>query len=254
MNEGRMSGSYCIADVIVRVESLHEDVHELCRAYRFDGDPELVVRTSQEDIDFERQRSVAADVVSGAECDAHRSTDGYLETLAVYRRIAEAMPARDTMLVHGSCVAVDGTAYLFCAPSGTGKSTHARKWRELLGERALMVNDDKPLVRVEAGRALAFGTPWNGKHRLSSDVAVPLRALCLLERANTNHIGRITADEALPSLLRYVYRPLDPVALARTLALVDRLIACVSLWRLGCTADIEAAQVSFAAMAGDGIP
>ena len=249
MGEDRVAGSYRLADVVVGVESLHEDVHELCRAYRFDGAPELVVRTSQEDIDFERGRSAA-----GAKRDSHRATDGYLETLAVCRQIAEAMPARDTMLVHGSCVAVDGVAYLFCAPSGTGKSTHARRWRELLGERALMVNDDKPLVRVEAGRAIAFGTPWDGKHRLSSDVAVPLRALCLLGRADANHIGRITADEALPALLRHVYRPLNPVALAQTLALVDRLIACVSLWRLGCTADIDAARVSFAAMAGDGLP
>ena len=241
-----MIGTYRLAGVAVHVESVHADVHELCRGYRCDGEPELVVRTGQDDIDFERARSEVADVAAGR--TPRRSSDGYLETLAVYRKVAEAMPARGVVLAHGSCVAADGAAYLFCAPSGTGKSTHARLWRELLGERAMMVNDDKPLVRVTAGGAVAYGTPWDGKHRLSSDVAVPLRAVCLLERAEVNRIERTTAAEVYPELMRHVYRPLDPGALAVTLGLVDCLTASVDLWRLRCNKDKEAAELSFAAM------
>ena len=252
--------TYRLAGISVRVESLHENVHELCQAYRCDSKPgpaqmpareivpDLVVRTSQADIDFERGRSAATDAAAGR--TARVPSDGYLETLAVYRQIAGAMPTWDTVLVHGSCVAVDGSAYLFCAPSGTGKSTHVRLWRELLGNRAMMVNDDKPLVRIEDGRAIAFGTPWNGKHRLSSDVAVPLRALCLLERAETNRIERVAPAQAHPLVLQHVYRPLDPAALALTLGLVDRLIECVDLWQLGCNLDREAAELSFSAMSG----
>ncbi len=248
---GSVVDTYRIAGAVVRVESLHADVHTLCRRYRFEGEPDFTVLTSQADIDFERERSEAAETAeAAAERGERASSDGYLETLAVYRKIAEAMPARDAVLVHGSCVAVDGSAYLFCAPSGTGKSTHARRWRELLGERAMMVNDDKPLVRVTDGGAIAYGTPWDGKHRLSSDVAVPLRAVCLLTRGDGNHIGRLAAAEAYPALLRHVYRPLDPAALALTLALVDRMVARVDLWRLHCTKGIEAAEVSFSAMSG----
>jgi serine kinase of HPr protein (carbohydrate metabolism regulator) len=65
------------------------------------------------------------------------------------------MPYYDTFLFHGSAIAVDGVGYLFTAKSGTGKSTHARLWRELLGARAVMVNDDKPLLRVTEGRSAA---------------------------------------------------------------------------------------------------
>lgn len=54
----------------------------------------------------------------------------------------------NTFLFHGSCVAVDGEGYLFAAKSGVGKSTHARLWRELLGDRAVMFSDDEPLIRV----------------------------------------------------------------------------------------------------------
>lgn len=54
-----------------------------------------------------------------------------------------------------------------------------------------MVNDDKPMLRVQNGEVTVFGTPWNGKHRLSRDLAVPVKALCLLERSETNFIERI---------------------------------------------------------------
>ena len=249
MTGGLMVNTYRLAGIAIRVESLHGNVHELCKAYRCDSNPELVVSTSQDDIEFERKRSEASDAAAGRE--SRTSSDGYLETLAMYRKIAEAMPARGAVLVHGSCVAVDGAAYLFCAPSGTGKSTHTRLWRELLGERAMMVNDDKPLVRVSDGSAIAYGTPWDGKHRLSSDVAIPLRAVCLLERAVCNHIERLSTAEAYPALLQHVYRPLDSAALAATLALVDQLVACTDLWRLRCNTDIEAARISFAAMSGE---
>ena len=246
--DGVTIGTYRFAGVTVRVESLYASVHELCRDYRCEEASEFEVCTTQADIDFERVRSDSADTAAQRGARAH--SDGYLETLAVYRKIAEALPARGVMLVHGSCVAIDGEAYLFCAQSGTGKSTHARLWRELLGERAVMVNDDKPLVQVSDGGVVAYGTPWNGKHQLSSDVAVPLRAVCLLKRDVVNRIERVSPAEAYPKLLQHVYRPLDPSALALTLGLVDLLAACVDLWRLGCNMDIEAAEVSFSAMSG----
>jgi hypothetical protein len=236
---------YRLAGRSVEVRSMHADVHDLCRGYRVVGTPDLVVSTAQSDIDYERAKSAREDELAGV--PTRRFSDGYLETLAVYRRVAERMPGFDTFLFHGSCVAVDGAGYLFTARSGTGKSTHARLWRELLGGRAAMVNDDKPLVRVAGdGGAVAYGTPWDGKHRLSSNVAVPLRAICVLERAGENHIVPISKSEALPTLVQQAYRPADPVAMARTLALIDRLD--VRLYRISCNMDASAAELSYNAM------
>ena len=107
--------------------------------------------------------------------------DDYLETLAVCRKIAERMPEHNTFLFYGSCIAVDGAGYVFTAKSGTGKSTHTRLWRELLDNRATMVNDDKPLIRIADDDAIIYGTPWDGKHPLSHNIAVPLKAICILE-------------------------------------------------------------------------
>lgn len=244
-----MTNTYKIAERNIAVTSLHDEIHHLCADYLSpDSTPDFTVETTQMDVDFEREKSVREDLAEGI--PIRHFSDGYLEMLAVYRKIAEKMPEYDTILFHGSCVAVGGIGYLFTAKSGTGKSTHTRLWRELLGERAVMVNDDKPLIRISDSGAVIYGTPWDGKHRLSTNIAASLKALCVLERAEQNTIRQIMAGEAYPILLQQVFRPIDSTAMSKTLTLIDRLAASVSLWRLGCNIEIEAARVAYDAMKG----
>lgn len=241
-----MIGIYAIGEKRIEIHSLWEDVHTCCALYRADGQPDFRVRITASDIELERERSAREDETKGR--PVRHFSDGYLETLAVYRKIAERMPDYDTFLFHGSAVSVDGKAYLFTAKSGTGKSTHTRLWRELLGSRAVMVNDDKPLIRVTDGAPLVYGTPWDGKHRLSRNVAVPLCAICVLGRAAENRITPITKSEALPMLIQQTYRPAEPVALAKTMSLIDRLN--VRFYRLVCNMELSAAELSYHTMKG----
>lgn len=247
-NETIMKGLYRLANRNIAITSLYPAVHDLCKDYRIEGATDFSVEISLADIDHERVQSAREAAREGR--SPRPVSNGYLETLAVYRKIAEQMPAYDTVLFHGSCIAVDGVAYLFAAPSGTGKSTHARLWRALLGDRARMVNDDKPLLQLGADGVTVFGTPWNGKHRLGENISAPLKAICLLERSPQNRIRSATRAEVLPLLLQQTYRPVDPEALSRTLFLVDELSRRVKLFRLGCNMDPEAAQVAYDAMKG----
>lgn len=239
-----MTGRYLIADKCIEIRSLYRDVHRYCERYRTEREPDFTVVIGESDLAFERGR--------GAETpdEPRENRDPYLERLAVYRKIAEKMPAYGTFLFHGSCVAVDGEGYLFTAKSGTGKSTHAGFWRKLLGERAVMVNDDKPLLHVDESGVTVYGTPWNGKHRLGENLAVPLRALCLLERAQENRIRPIPAAEAWPMLLQQSYRPLDGAAMKKTMELLGLMAAQVPIYRLGCNLDPDAARVAYEAMKG----
>ena len=241
-----MREMYRIAERNVEIRSLHREVHILCRDYRSEETPDFIVEISQKDIDFERERSLAEDTAAGN--PVRKYSDGYLETLAVYRKIADEMLGYDTLLFHGSCVAVDGEGYLFTAKSGTGKSTHTRLWRELFGTRAVMVNDDKPLIRVTDGGAVIFGTPWNGKHNLGENISVPLRAICVLERAKENCIKTVSKREVYSLLLQQTHRSADPLKMVKMLRLVDALTASVGLYRLGCNMDPEAARISYDGM------
>ena len=238
---------YRIAERNIGVQSLYERVHARCAPYGTDGAPDFVVRTCQADIDRERACSAREDQLEGRPVVPWH--DEYLEELAVYRQIAERMPAYDTFLFHGSAVAVDGRGYLFAAKSGTGKSTHARLWQQLLGDRFVYVNDDKPLVRITAEGALVYGTPYDGKHHLSNDISAPLEAICLLKRGEQNSIVQIRAGEAFPRLLQQVYCPRDRAALEKTISLLRELTKRVRFYELSCNMDIEAARVAFRAMA-----
>ena len=241
-----MKSTYRLAGHAIKIESLYSQVHTLCAAYRVEDDAEYCITTTPADIAYERQRSAQADALEGAV--PHKYADPYLETLAVYRKLAQLLVQDDILLMHGAVVAVDGQAYLFTAKSGTGKTTHTRLWMQQFGDRAVMVNGDKPLLHVTNTGVTVYGTPWDGKEHLSTNIACPLRAVCILTRSETNHIGRISKKEALPMLCQQVYRPADPAALAKMLPLVDRLGCSVPLYRLGCNMEPEAAQVAYHGM------
>lgn len=237
-----------LAGTPVGVRALFPQTERFCREYLTDEPPAFTVETAQEDIAYERSVSDRTALAEGRK--PYPFSDSYLETLAVYRKVAAGLSSYGTVLFHGSVIAVDGEAYLFTAVSGTGKSTHTRLWRELFGERAYMVNDDKPLLKLTEDKVFACGTPWDGKHRLSRNVCVPLRAVCLLERAAENRIASVTPGEAYTRVLGQTYRPQDREAMLRVLALTDRLVRMVPLYRLGCNMEPEAARVAYEGMSG----
>ena len=222
--------NYQIADTVFSLKVLHRGILRRLADYTSELPPELEIAVTPEELAVERKLDAAGEY-----------SDAYLEWLMIYRKLADYLLGKDTLLFHGSALALDGEVYLFTAPSGTGKSTHARLWRERFGTRVVMVNDDKPLLHIGDSGVTVYGSPWNGKHDLSTNVALPLHALCLLERAETNHIEPVTPMEAIPFLLRQAYRP---EALDRILPLVTRLADAVPLYRLGCNMDPKAAEVS----------
>lgn len=240
-----ITDNYKIAGKVVEINSIYNEVHEYCADYLTNEEADYSVTVTQENIDYERERSAREDEVEGI--PVRQFTDSYLEELAVYRKIAEQMIEYDTILFHGSVVAVDSEGYLFTAKSGTGKSTHTRLWREYFGDRAVMINDDKPLIHI-GETVTVYGTPYNGKHGLGKNISVPLKAVCILTRAEENHIEAVTKSEAYSMLLQQVYRPADILKMQETLGLIDRLAEKVGLYRLGCNMDISAAQTAYEGM------
>ena len=204
------------------------------------------ITITQSDIDFEREKSAREDVREGIHI--RQFSDAYLETLAVYRKIADHLLSCDTLLFHGSVIAVDGEGYLFTAKSGTGKSTHTRLWREYFGERAVMVNDDKPLFHITDSGVTVYGTPWDGKHRLSTNTAVPLNGIFLLERDTTNHIEPAAPHVVYPLIVQQTNRSFTADGMKQTLSLIDHMLSVVPVYRLGCNMDIEAARVAYEGM------
>ena len=200
----------------------------------------------------------SADAVESEIAELMRTLDApdapHAELLSLQRSIAEQLPRFDRFLIHGAAISYEGKAYLFLAPSGTGKSTHIRLWREHIGKTVGIVNGDKPIVDASGAVPTVCGTPWAGKENWQKNVSVPLGAICLLRRGETDAIRRVTPSEQIGALLCQVYRPDDVSALTETLTLADKVFRTVPLYELICTPTENAVRTAFPAMTGETYP
>lgn len=228
------------------VHCLFESTPHFFRPYLTQSAPDFSMEITPADLLFEQESALAEALEEGFRI--RHFPDPYLERAAIQRKFAEHLFDSDTLLLHGSTVAVDGAAYLFTAKSGTGKSTHTRLWRQMFGERAVMVNDDKPFLRITPEGVLACGSPWSGKHGLDTNITVPLKGICILERGAENRIRNIAPQEAMPMLRKQSSPPMDPARMPKYRELVDALADRVPLWHMECTKDPQAALVSYEAM------
>ena len=154
---------------------------------------------------------------------------------------------RSGLVLHASAVVKDGMAYLFSAPSGTGKSTHAGLWLKLFDD-ARILNDDKPAIRLLEDGIFAYGTPWSGKHDLSLNERARLGGIAFLERAKEDSIERVAPAEAAKLILGATVRRLSRERMDELLDSVQRLACETPIYRLKCTADPNAARIASAAM------
>ncbi|MBO5102032.1 MAG: hypothetical protein J6C39_05815, partial [Clostridia bacterium] len=154
------------------------------------------------------------------------------------------------MMLHSSAVVMNGYAYLFSAPCGTGKSTHTRFWRETFGDRVVMINDDKPLIKITGSGATVYGTPWCGKHNLGENISAPLFAIVSLERSKVNRVEKSDSKKSFPKIFSQTYRTKNILGLQKTLALTDKMLNSVQIFELGCNMDPEAAIVAYNGMKG----
>lgn len=223
-----------LAGIRVGIDNRYPYIEQQCRAFRCDGEAEFTVSVSGDEI-LEEQKFGAF-------------SEGYCESICIYRHICEQMPAYGVFLMHASVLEVKGYAYAFSAPSGTGKSTHTALWLKNI-DGARVLNGDKPLLRVEEdGSVTAFGTPWNGKENWGENISAPLRAVCFLERAKENRIRRADESEAIVRLAQQLYLRGNRACVNLQLALMDRFVRTVPFYVLGCNITDGAARLSYETM------
>lgn len=229
-----------VAEKVIKISCNYDFSDIYCKDYITDKTEDFSIDIKPKDIEFERERATI-------EC-----SDGYLELLAIHRKISEIMPKYNTILFHGSVLAIDGKGYLFTAPSGTGKSTHTRLWKEYFKDRIIVVNDDKPFLKIEGDEVFAYGTPWDGKHRLSSNIKIPLKGICILSQDKENWIKKIDSKSVYPYLYNQVYHIINERENAiKTLQIFDKLLKIVPIYKMGCNISYDAVKTSYLGMIGE---
>lgn len=146
-------------------------------------------------------------------------------------------------LLHSSCILYKGKAYLFSAPSQTGKSTHTRLWQAVFGEENIkIINDDMPLVKFSDGKPLACGTPFAGGTDINLNITAPIGAVVFIERAQLSLIEKIEPFSSLALFIEQTkHFNLDENTYSSLLNMIDALTASIPIYRLRCNKDESAA-------------
>lgn len=231
-----------LAGEVFRIKALYDCAFDFCKDYITDRpeSDEIVIRP--EDIDLERETGDDNDLDIPEDYP-----DSYLELLAIYRKIASLMPERNVLLIHGSSLSIDGKGVLFLADSGVGKSTHAGFWQKTFGDRIVMINDDKPLVKIKDNGVFIYGTPWSGKYGINTNISAPLRVMCEIKRSDTDrtYIEDTDSKESWRILMQQTFKSESEDRMAMTLELLDRLQEAVPVKRLVCALNDKTAEEAY---------
>ncbi len=229
---------YRIAELNVLMNPKYDTLQKRGQAYLcdFDCKEDIVATVSEQELNDKNDKWLNLTL---EECEYIWTGASFYEQLLDFQG----------MVLHASAVALDGNAYLFSAPCGGGKSTHTSLWQRRFGkDRAIIINDDKPALRVIDDKFYVYGTPFSGKYDLSTNIKVPLKAICFIEHAPTNSIRKMSAVEALMQIFNQTLRPVDPKKMEQLIAIVDKLLKHIPVYKLGCTISLDAVDTSFNAM------
>ncbi|MBR2973398.1 MAG: hypothetical protein IKC41_04195, partial [Clostridia bacterium] len=108
----------CLAELNIAIENKYDYIKEMCRDYITENKADFCVSASDEEINAESKGTCF--------------DKGYLESLAIYRKIAEKITQYNGFLLHGVAFEAKNCGIAFLAKSGVGKTTHAKLWKEML--------------------------------------------------------------------------------------------------------------------------
>lgn len=148
----------------------------------------------------------------------------------------------DALIVHASLIEWEGRGVLFCAPSGTGKSTQARLWQEHMGSRTL--NGDRAGICCRQGSWEAWGLPYAGTSGIYCNCSVPVDMVVLLRQGAQNVITSLRPVDAFKQLLPQANaRRWDADFMERITAILSSFVGQVPICQLECRPDVGAVEL-----------
>ncbi len=230
-----------MVDLTIEIRHRYAYIKKQCEAWICKEEmmrPDMVIEVSEEDISKEKKEAEVS------------VTEGYCESICIYRAIARKLTAFSAFVMHGAVVELDGEAYVFAARSGVGKTTHTKLWMEYFKGKASYINGDKPVMRWRDNRLYAYGTPWMGKENFGCRRCAPVKAVCFLERGLENKIRKVEDSEIVNRLFKQVLLPVEREEIIVFMEMMDRMTERIPFYLLKCSISLEAVETAYEAMRG----
>ena len=230
-----------LGNVVADVQSNFSYVKKICEPYFSLESPACEIVLKQTITDSVKNDTVSA--LTNTNLTGNETSEWFLEVYELLHKLLPLLPEYSMLFMHGSAIRYKGKAYIFVAPSGTGKSTHSRLWKERFGDDVTVINDDKPFLAFRDGKVFVCGTPWRGKHNVGENLEVELAGICVLSRGEQNAICLMEPADAVKDIMQqsnlHSYKHNTLLALD----LIDRLLAMVPVYKLSCTPTLDAVDV-----------
>ena len=241
--------SISLAGVPIAVSARHSCMKQLCTDFLTNtpaNECAFHVSASNEEVQAIVEEIVQAEAQNGNKPISQTLTPGYLEAVALHTKICERLLAYDILFLHAAAIEYQGRGYAFCAPSGTGKSTHVNLWCDQLGDQVCIINGDKPLLRYDNGGFTVYGSPMNGKEGWGGNTSAPLKAICFIERSQEDKLEPLSDErEILGRLTNQLIVARKPETALLQLGLLDHLMETTPFFLLHCTPEPSAFVEAF---------
>ena len=238
--EGNAMFLFSVAGLNVRVDNLYPETEEKCAAYRIESDTAYDLTISM------TQGQIAAAQKYMKDRFGQMLSLGQAEAEFIHLDLYRQLFAFDAFRMHGVAVEKGGEAYIFTAPSGYGKTTHAGLWVQAF-EDARIINGDNPIIRLKDGVFYAYGSPFCGKEGYHVNTGMPLKGICYLQRSIENRIERMEPFMAFGQLM-HEYEVFTHKQMEQATKVCNQLVEQVPAYRLFCNKEIDAARVAFEGM------
>ena len=178
------------------------------------------------------------------------------ETLVI--SVSDALIFHSRAVFHGVAFIWKERAWIFAAPSGTGKTTQYRNWKKLWGKEVEVICGDKPILYFGMCDAekedvflekkediIVYPSPWPGKEGYGGRHAAPLAGIIFLEQGERNDIRRMSKAEAVVPIFGQWFtfaRTEEQINLMCDLE--EELINRVPVWKLTNVGDEDSARLT----------
>ena len=154
---------------------------------------------------------------------------------------AKLFPERNEFVLHASYIVYQGKAILFCAPSGTGKSTQANFWN--LTRNTITVNEDRAIVFRQDGVYFAGGCWATGKASVCRNISAPIHRIVLLEQGVDNTVVNLPLAEKVRRIITQCSFKAENMQMRENIIcnILD-LIAAVPVIGYACVNDISSVE------------
>jgi hypothetical protein len=141
------------------------------------------------------------------------------------------------LMIHSSGVDDNNNGYIFCGLSGIGKTTISKIW---FNEKALIINDDRLIIRKTLEKYYIFNTPMN----YSDDSKMStLNNIFLLKQSHKNYSLKLNGIDAIVRLMsNCIQHNYDKSLINSLISICTNICQSIPVYELGFKPDKSIVQ------------